>query len=111
MGGGYIDHVESPTRIEEFRVWLAERPEQRIATVSHWGTINNLLNREPWADAEGRDGRERTGKQAAAWPDGGMARVFEMPNAGWVAVVATEAAPLGVDERYKQLIEARSDYS
>lgn len=92
-GDGYVDHVESPTRMEEFRVWLAERPDRRIATVSHWGTINNLLNREPWADVSGetRDGRQRAGKQGLAWPEGGLARTFEMPNAGWIAVVATEA--------------------
>jgi broad specificity phosphatase PhoE len=89
-GAGYYSHVESPTRIEEFRVWLAERPERRIATVSHWGTINNLLNREPWADAdsETRDGN-LNGKQRPAWPVGGLARVFEMPNAGWVAATYT----------------------
>ena len=89
-GDGYVDHVESPTRIEEFRLWLSNRPERRIATVSHWGTINNLLNREPWADASGETrGGPLAGKRA--WPDGGLARTFEMPNAGWVAVVATEA--------------------
>jgi broad specificity phosphatase PhoE len=89
-GDAYVEHVESPTRIEEFRVWLANRPERRIATVSHWGTINNLLNREPWADARGET---RSGHVAGklAWPDGGLARTFEMPNAGWVAVVATDA--------------------
>lgn len=91
-GDGYEDHVESPTRMEEFRLWLAKRPERRIATVSHWGTINNLLNREPWADAPGET---RAGRQAGrqAWPDGGLARVFDMPNAGWLAVVATPATP------------------
>eukprot|EP01043_Picozoa_sp_COSAG02_P059131 COSAG02_NODE_7480_length_2993_cov_40.034900_1_plen_406_part_00 len=90
-GDAYVDHVESPTRIEEFRVWLANRPERHIATVSHWGTINNLLNREPWADASGET---RSGRVAGklAWPDGGLARTFEMPNAGWLAVVATDAA-------------------
>ena len=53
------------------------------------GTINNLLNREACFDGAQRDGRERT----AAWLEGGAARVFDVPNAGWVGVLLEKTTP------------------
>ena len=42
-GVGYAGHVESSTRLEQFRVWLAAQPEQHIACVSHWGEYFGVL--------------------------------------------------------------------
>ena len=54
QGEGFAEHCESSRRLEEWRHWLAGREECRIASVCHYGSINTLLNREPWADAHGR---------------------------------------------------------
>ena len=47
QGEGHVAHTESATRIEDFRHWLAGCEDKRLATVSHWGTINILLSTEP----------------------------------------------------------------
>eukprot|EP00746_Dinoflagellata_sp_MGD_P084091 gnl/MRDRNA2_/MRDRNA2_33412_c0_seq1.p1 gnl/MRDRNA2_/MRDRNA2_33412_c0~~gnl/MRDRNA2_/MRDRNA2_33412_c0_seq1.p1 ORF type:complete len:361 (-),score=52.99 gnl/MRDRNA2_/MRDRNA2_33412_c0_seq1:286-1368(-) len=83
--GKWQAHCNDPNRLVQLNNWLAKRPETTIATMSHWGTINNLLNREPWAD-----NWERTpvGKAwgISSWPTGGLARRFEMGNCGWIAL-------------------------
>jgi broad specificity phosphatase PhoE len=93
--GGWRDHCGGGNRIEEFRRWLADRSEQRIAVVSHWGAINNILNREPWAlcvpehQKEFRDVNEDEDwacGYAEVWAEGGLSQMFGMPNCGWVAV-------------------------
>lgn len=52
--------------------------------VSHKGAINNLPNREPWADARRRFGF------GCDWFPGelveNLAEMFALPNAGWVAL-------------------------
>ena len=122
-----------------------------MATVSHWGTINNLLNREPWsvpsssflpqlpspwplppaslppspfpiprapsvrtrpplrtvavrlrllgarrADTppEKRDDSTRLRRRPSSWPAAGVSRVFDVPNAGWVAVAMVDCPRL-----------------
>ena len=45
QGEGHVAHTESATRIEDFRHWLAGCEDKRVATVSHWGTINILLSK------------------------------------------------------------------
>lgn len=89
-GGAWEAHCGSAGRMQEFRTWLLGRPEPYIAVVSHWGTINNYLNREPWAA-----GLERTElpwpHDKSAWPAGGLARMFNVPNCGWIVVRVSPA--------------------
>jgi broad specificity phosphatase PhoE len=54
--GAWQKHCVSGERLEKFRQWFAQQDQQRVAIVSHWGAINNLLNREPWADARNKFG-------------------------------------------------------
>lgn len=101
---GWRDHCGSGTRIEEFRSWLAGRSEDRIAVVSHWGAINNVLNREPWArsvaehEKEFRDINDDdtwTCGYTGVWAEGGLAQMFGMPNCGWVAVELSPSPAAG----------------
>eukprot|EP00930_Biecheleria_cincta_P089173 TRINITY_DN78441_c0_g1_i1.p1 TRINITY_DN78441_c0_g1~~TRINITY_DN78441_c0_g1_i1.p1 ORF type:complete len:293 (-),score=43.25 TRINITY_DN78441_c0_g1_i1:191-1069(-) len=83
--GAWQTHVADGLRITAFSQWLSRRAETKIAIVSHWGTINNILNREPWSRTEKRcEIPERWDK--SSWPEGGLARKFSMPNCGWVSV-------------------------
>lgn len=50
-GGAWQQHVLDGGRCVEFKEFMSKRAERFIATVSHWGTINNLVNREPCVDA------------------------------------------------------------
>ena len=90
-GGAWEAHCASGERTEAFRQWLAQQPAQRIAVVSHWGALNNLLNREPWAERR----RKRTvgaNWHPASWPDGRVAQLFSVPNCGWVCLEHSRAA-------------------
>ena len=83
--GGWQQHCGSPERLSQFTEWLSEQKEQHIAVVSHAGTINNWMNRQPWAA-----GRPRWPWPSGNYdfgPEGGVARKFSMPNCGWVAVM------------------------
>ena len=84
-GGAWQAHCVCGERMEAFRLWLAARAEKRVAVVSHWGAINNLLNREPWADARRRFGVGRDWFPES-WHPEGLAQMFALPNAGWVAL-------------------------
>eukprot|EP00929_Paragymnodinium_shiwhaense_P121210 TRINITY_DN93374_c0_g1_i1.p1 TRINITY_DN93374_c0_g1~~TRINITY_DN93374_c0_g1_i1.p1 ORF type:complete len:303 (+),score=27.72 TRINITY_DN93374_c0_g1_i1:56-964(+) len=86
--GIWETHCEDGERMEALRAWLQRQPHKAIATVSHWGTINNFMNRQPWADKAERT--PVTGKWPVdAWPPGGMAHRFHMPNCGWIACLFT----------------------
>lgn len=90
--GQWQAHCGGGERICVFREWLASQPDQCIAVVSHIGAINNLLNREPWTQAEEVCGQRTyipTWLPASGWPAGGISRRFGVPNAGWVAVAMT----------------------
>lgn len=82
--GSWQAHCSDPVRMEALRAWLSKRLEARIATVSHWGTINNFLNRQPWTEGLSREPfpwpHERN-----EWPAGGLVRMFDIPNCGWIA--------------------------
>lgn len=84
--GAWQEHCEDGRRMEAFGRWLAAQPDTHIATVSHWGTINNFLNRQPWAESAPPRRELPWAHDASAWPPGGLARVFEVPNCGWIAV-------------------------
>ena len=73
-------------RSEAFTRWLAAQPAERIATVSHWGTMNNLLNRHPCIEASGLERRPTKASWGAAWPPL-MARL-EVANCEGIATVA-----------------------
>jgi len=85
-GDGWRAHVADASRLVAFSCWLADRQESMVATVSHWGTINNLMNREAWADGLPRTQVRDSWGPDTTWPLGGVARKFEMPNCGWIAV-------------------------
>ena len=94
-GGRWQAHCVSGARMERFRHWLSARAETRIAVVSHWGAINNLLNREPWAAAPRGSGAKRFHVSADWFPESwhakGLAQMFAMHNCGWVCVEYREA--------------------
>ena len=73
-------------RSEAFTKWLAAQPAKRVATVSHWGTMNNLLNRHDCIEASGLERRPTKASWGAAWP-ATMARL-EVANCECIATVA-----------------------
>eukprot|EP00747_Dinoflagellata_sp_TGD_P184908 gnl/TRDRNA2_/TRDRNA2_41008_c0_seq1.p1 gnl/TRDRNA2_/TRDRNA2_41008_c0~~gnl/TRDRNA2_/TRDRNA2_41008_c0_seq1.p1 ORF type:complete len:306 (-),score=57.42 gnl/TRDRNA2_/TRDRNA2_41008_c0_seq1:65-982(-) len=84
--GAWQAHCGDPARLANLSAWLEQQPASRVVMVCHWGTINNFLNRQPWADHLPREEvQERWGR--AMWPLGGLARTFHMQNCGWVAVI------------------------
>lgn len=91
FGSSYEQHVNDPARASAAVAWLLEQPETEIATVSHWGTINNILNREPWSEGLQRTPVCRTWGPMA-WPKGGLVKKFEMPNCGWIVAVSDSRA-------------------
>lgn len=92
-GAGWRGHADDGARCAAFKRWLSEQPQARVATVSHWGTVNNLVNREPCIEARGLE-RESPppawvragGWGPQSWPAGGV-HLLQMPNAGHVAAV------------------------
>ena len=88
---GWQDHCGSLSRLDAFRSWLNSRPERRIACVSHFGAINNLLNGEPWAERAAVGGVSKWGYRGLSpgatdrAPKAAMR--FELPNGGWIALV------------------------
>ena len=83
-GGAWEKHCGGGERIEQFRQWFAGRDETRVAVVSHWGAINNILNREPWVDSRSKFPGFQDFPES--WPADGLAQMFSMSNCGWVAV-------------------------
>jgi len=86
--GSWQDHVSDGNRLITFSSWLCRQPETKVAVVSHWGTINNILNREPWAQQM----KKRPVSEAwcrHSWPEDGLAKQFNMPNCGWIVVALT----------------------
>jgi broad specificity phosphatase PhoE len=83
-------------RVEAFRSWLQEQSARRIATVSHFGTVNALVNHEPCIEAAGltRQAPLHFAANPFAWklgvipPEGGV-RV-NIKNCGHVALVYVE---------------------
>lgn len=100
-------HSADGGRIGAFKAWLATQPHTRVATVSHFGTCNALVNHEPCVEASGlaRKPAEEIGMNAFAWrlgvlpmmsaEQGGGQRGtrVEMPNCGHVALVYSEEDP------------------
>lgn len=86
--GSWEKHCNDPSRLASFATWLAANDDKLIATVSHWGTINNILNREPWTECLPRKPVPRS-LVPSAWPQCGLAKLLTVPNAGWVAVAET----------------------
>jgi len=86
--GSWQEHVTDVTRLLASRVWLGRQPETKIAVVSHWGTINNSLNREPWARNMKKQ-RVPAAWNSKSWPQDGLAKIFNMTNCGWIAVTMT----------------------
>ena len=80
-GERWRDHCGDPDRLRVFGAWLASQDDRYVAIVSHIGTINNILNREPWTR-----GHPRHPQAASFWPEDGIVRRFNIRNAGWIAV-------------------------
>ncbi|KAK3281662.1 hypothetical protein CYMTET_10558 [Cymbomonas tetramitiformis] len=91
-GGAWQAHVSDPARHEAFSRWLAAQSERYVAIVSHWGTINNWLNRQPWTAEIERVPVSSTWI-ASEWPTEGIARRFGVRNAEWIAVVLSPSTP------------------
>ncbi|CAE8728628.1 unnamed protein product, partial [Polarella glacialis] len=83
-GDGWQEHCGAGCRLDSYADWLASRPETMVAVVCHFGTINNILNSEPWAKSLPRSG------DPTRWPCGGLAKRFAVPNCGWVAALSSE---------------------
>eukprot|EP00931_Biecheleriopsis_adriatica_P013091 TRINITY_DN114419_c0_g1_i1.p1 TRINITY_DN114419_c0_g1~~TRINITY_DN114419_c0_g1_i1.p1 ORF type:complete len:342 (-),score=67.87 TRINITY_DN114419_c0_g1_i1:4-1005(-) len=81
-GGEWQKHCGSLSRLLDFRAWLSRSRETTVAVVAHFGSINNLLNLEPWADGRERELPWRGVIPAAA---GGLAKRFALENCSWVA--------------------------
>ena len=85
-------HADDGARCVAFKRWLSEQRQTRVATVSHWGTVNNMANREPCIEARGLE-REAPppawvkagGWSSRSWPP--AVHLLQMPNAGHVAMV------------------------
>lgn len=101
--GGWQKHIADPSRFIEFSRWLSGRPEESIAIVSHWGTINNIMNREPWTNhRERKEVPKNWGR--SIWPKGGLAQVFSMSNCGWIAVMMTPHAQSEANKQDKDFV-------
>ena len=91
-GAGWREHADDGARCVAFKRWLSEQRQTRVATVSHWGTVNNMANREPCIEARGLE-REAPppawvkagGWSSRSWPP--AVHLLQMPNAGHVAMV------------------------
>ena len=89
-------HSGEPQRIDAFKAWLLEQPSCCIATVSHFGTVNALVNREPCIEAGGlvRQPPEQIAANPFAWKlgvlpaDGGVR--IDVKNCGSVTLVYEE---------------------
>ena len=90
---GWREHCADPDRLRAFGEWLASQHDRYVAIVSHIGTINNILNREPWTH-----GRPRHRQPADFWPEDGIVRRFNIRNAGWVAVRMVRSAARAQDD-------------
>lgn len=75
-------HSGDGNRVDEFKAWLRQQPFQRIATVSHFGTINALVNHEPCIEAAGlaRQAAEQIAANPFAW------KLGVIPAAGGVRI-------------------------
>jgi len=84
--GAWQGHIGDASRFEKFSLWLSQRSETKIAVVSHFGTVNQLLNREPWSYQRHKEEVPKAwGGQH--WPENGLAKKFVIPNCGWIAVL------------------------
>ena len=90
-GPEWRSHVGCGARIDAFKVWLAQQPARRVATVSHWGTVNNCISREPRAiEASGRTLEKLLEKAHVLTPQEGWpvkGSLINLSNCGWVAAV------------------------
>jgi hypothetical protein len=89
-------HSGEPHRIDVCKAWLLEQPSCCIATVSHFGTVNTLVNREPCIEAGGlvRQTPEQIAANPFAWklgvlPAESSVRI-DVKNYGSVALVYEE---------------------
>eukprot|EP00928_Gymnodinium_smaydae_P054050 TRINITY_DN37893_c0_g1_i1.p1 TRINITY_DN37893_c0_g1~~TRINITY_DN37893_c0_g1_i1.p1 ORF type:complete len:308 (-),score=36.00 TRINITY_DN37893_c0_g1_i1:74-958(-) len=89
--GAWQCHVADGTRLNEFKLWLNRQCDTRIAIVSHWGTINNVMNREPWTQQRTRQEVPESWCRTS-WPTGGAVKVFNVRNCGWLAVLMTTSS-------------------
>lgn len=99
---GWQVHCGDGSRIEAFKAWLVKQPHARVATVSHFGTCNALVNYEPCVEASGltRQPADTIGINPFAWrlgvlpaEHGFRGTRVEMPNCGHVVLVYSEVTP------------------
>ena len=89
-GDAWQDHVDSGDRMVHLREWLMNRPEKQIVTVSHYGTIDNFLNREvarEFPDAPSVPWQPFYLRYPQSYPGRGRVINMHMENAGFRAVV------------------------
>jgi hypothetical protein len=72
----------------------SRRPEARIATVSHFGTILNLCNRE----LVGPRKKFNFPHLASAWPQGGLVQMFKVKNAESYAMILSDEHQQGTPQ-------------
>lgn len=88
-------HICNTNRLQEFKHDFLNKQwqnHQGIAVVSHYGTINNYLNRENWANATDTDDIQLQKFELPPvvgdwWPAEGIARRFNIPNCGWISLL------------------------
>ena len=86
-GSGWRDHCADGERCTSFVQWLAAQPAERIATVSHWGMINNLLNRYSCIEATpGLARHPAPSSWGKAWPS--QIASLDVENCSFVATLA-----------------------
>ncbi|CAE7683969.1 unnamed protein product [Symbiodinium pilosum] len=85
-GEGWQHHCGSLQRLAPFRRWLLARPESNIAIVAHYGSINNLINMEPF-QRDKREERLRSWSGVHPGTQRTSMKYFPVPNCGWIAVL------------------------
>merc|ERR1711865_137419 len=94
------------------REWLMSRPEQHLVTVSHYGTIDNFLNREgarqcptartiPWQPFYAKYPMQ-------PFHTAGRVVILEMENAGFRAVVMRSGAASELPSEGRHLLRLTS---
>ncbi|OLP95421.1 hypothetical protein AK812_SmicGene22452 [Symbiodinium microadriaticum] len=106
-GDGWQQHCGSIDRLVPFRNWLIMRPESNVAIVAHYGSINNLLNMEPF-ERSVREEKLRSWSGVHANTPRTAMKYFLVPNCGWVAVLY-ERPPSSEQRSFQSRLEDELD--
>ena len=89
-GDDWQAHVDSGDRMERLREWILSQHEKQIVTVSHYGTIDNFLNREvarEFPDAPAIPWQQFYLEYPHSFQSRGRVLDMQMENAGFRAIV------------------------